>query len=59
MRVGVFHFALDHALEMVLLFGKDGKITYANHSAKQLLEYGEELNGRLISEIFPGEFCAK
>lgn len=56
MGEGVFHFALDHALEIVLLFGDDGKITYANHSAKEQLEYGEELTGRLISEVFPGEF---
>ena len=56
MRDGVFRFALDYALEMVLLFGKDGKITYANHAAKQLLEYGDDLIGRGMGEIFPGEF---
>lgn len=52
----LFQFSMDHALEMIFIFEKSGKITYANKSAKQQLEYGEELCGQLISDIFPGEF---
>jgi len=59
MKETVFHFALDHAAELVLVFGIGGKIIYANHAAKQQLEYGEEINSRYIQEIFPNEFQIK
>lgn len=52
----LFQFSMDHALEIVLIFGEDGVITYANQSAKRQLEYGDELCGCHISDIFPGEF---
>ena len=56
MEEKVFHYALDHALEMVLMFGSDGKITYANLSAKTQLEFGEDIYNRYIEDVFPSEF---
>lgn len=50
-----FREALDYAMELVLSFGEDGKIKYANHSAKEQLEYGEELVGINFREILPVE----
>lgn len=52
----LLQFSMDHALEIMLVFEDSGKITYANESAKQQLEYGEELCGKAISDIFPAEF---
>lgn len=52
----IFRFSMDHALEMIFIFEGDGRITYANEAAKQQLEYGEELCGQLVRDIFPGEF---
>lgn len=49
-------FSMDNALEMVLIFENSGKIIYANESAKQQLEYGEEWSEYLVSDIFPGSF---
>lgn len=51
----ICQFAMEQALEMIILFENDGKIVYANESAKSHLEY-EELCGCLIEDIFPGEF---
>ncbi|MCI5872668.1 MAG: ATP-binding protein [Clostridiales bacterium] len=51
----IYQFAMDQALELIILFESDGKIIYANESAKNQLEY-EELCGRFIEDIFPGEF---
>lgn len=51
----IYQFVMDQALELILLFEGDGKIIYANESAKKQLEY-EELCGHFIEEIFPGEF---
>lgn len=47
---------LENALEIVLTFDDKGVITYGNASAKQKLEYGEELCGQPIGSIFPGAF---
>lgn len=44
------------ALEMILIFDSDGTISYANKTAETRLEYGEELCGTSISEIFPAAF---
>ncbi len=44
------------ALEMILIFDRTGKISYANTAAKTKLEYGSELCGRNISDIFPNDF---
>lgn len=49
-------FPMDNALEMVLMFDRTGEISYANAAAKQKLEYGDDLCGRHISDVFPGTF---
>lgn len=56
MQQDIFQFVAGLALEMILIFERDGKIIYANDAAKERLEYGEELCGCNIAEIFPGEF---
>lgn len=56
METRILQFALDHALELVLVFGDDGKITYANHAAKEQLEFGEDIYNRYVEDIFPNEF---
>ncbi|MBD5451126.1 MAG: hypothetical protein HDR25_00655 [Lachnospiraceae bacterium] len=45
-----------NALEIVLAFDDKGLITYGNAAAQQKLEYGEELCGQSIGNIFPGAF---
>lgn len=55
MEERIFHFALEHTLEMVLVFDKDGKIIYANHSAKEQLEFGKEISQKRMADIFPNE----
>lgn len=45
-----------NALEIVLAFDDKGLITYGNAAAQQKLEYGEELCGQRIGDIFPGAF---
>lgn len=52
----IYQFAMNQTLEMILMFDGAGKITDANAAAKQTLEYGEELCGCTMEEIFPGEF---
>ena len=49
----IFRFSMDNALEMAFIFENNGKIIYANKSAKQQLSYGEDC---FISEIFPEAF---
>jgi len=56
MEARIMQFALDHALEIVIMFGDDGKITYANYAAKEQLEFGEDIYNRYIEDIFPNEF---
>ena len=51
-------FSFEHALELVVTFDESGIIIYANSEAKKKLEYGEELLGTHISEIFPNSFEA-
>ncbi len=52
--VGVF--PGEDALEMILVFDQTGTISYVNTSAKQKLEYEEDLCGKNISDIFPNDF---
>lgn len=52
----LFQFSMDHALELIFVFESNGLITYANLAAKQQLEYGDELCGCFIRDIFPAEF---
>ena len=56
MEERIFHLALDYALEVVLVFGDDGKIVYANHAAMEQLEFGTDILNHYIEDIFPNEF---
>lgn len=55
-RDAVLEFSMEHAIEMVILFDDDGRITYANEAAGQKLEYGEAASSWTIADVFPGEF---
>ena len=48
-------FSGDDALEMILMFDQTGVIKYVNLSARQKLEYEEDLCGRNISDVFPND----
>lgn len=50
----LFQFSIDNALEIILLFGTNGEIIYANQAAKEKLEYDEDINRCLITDVFPG-----
>lgn len=52
----LFHFSMDHALEIILIFNGSGTIIYANQMAREQLAAGEELCGTLIMDVFPGSF---
>ncbi len=52
----LYSFFMDNAFEMVMIFGKDGEIIYANKSSEQQLEYEKRLVGINISDIFPNSF---
>ena len=56
-------FPIEDALEMVLMFDRTGRISYANAAARKKLGYegggeeqGEALEGRHIGDIFPNTF---
>ncbi|MBD5465315.1 MAG: PAS domain S-box protein [Lachnospiraceae bacterium] len=51
-------FPIEDALEMILMFDRGGKISYANAAARQKLGYESNLCGRNIWDIFPGSFSA-
>lgn len=46
----------EDALEMILMFDETGKISYANMSAREKLEYENDLCGKNISDVFPNDF---
>lgn len=46
----------EDALEMILMFDQTGIISYVNVSARQKLEYENDLCGKHISEVFPNDF---
>ncbi len=48
--------SLEYINEIVLFFATNGSISYANASAKKLLEYGDHLLGSNIGDVFPGVF---
>ncbi|MDD6195129.1 MAG: ATP-binding protein [Lachnospiraceae bacterium] len=50
--------SLEYINEIVLFFAGDGRISYANASAKKLLEYENQLLQCNIGDIFPGVFSA-
>lgn len=52
----LFRLSMEHALEMMIVFDRQGRITYANQTAQQLLEYEEGLCGIHIKDIFPNTF---
>ena len=49
-------YVLEHMNDMVLCFDTDGYIHLGNKAAVETLEFGEDLVGTHISEIFPNEF---
>lgn len=49
-------YSVEKALEMVLIFDRDGMISYINAAAKKKLEFGDELVGKQISVVFPNTF---
>lgn len=55
-RSRLFQFSVENALEIIIIFDDNGRITYANQSAKEKLEYEEDICGCLITDIFPGTF---
>ena len=50
-------FPIDDALEMILMFDENGKILYANKLVREKLEYGDELCGKAIGDVFPNTFA--
>ena len=54
-----FQLALEHVIEIVLSFEADGIIKYANQSAKEQLEYGDELIGKNIRDLLPVELSVQ
>lgn len=49
-------FPIEDALEMVLMFDGNGKISYANAAAMKELEYESDLCGHHIHDVFPNSF---
>lgn len=49
----LFQFSMDNALEIIFTFDDSGIITYANKTAGEQLEYGDEFCGLSVAEIFP------
>lgn len=55
-RDGTELLPVENSLEMFFLFDACGIIFYANGAARDRLEYGNEMCGNHISNIFPNEF---
>lgn len=49
-------YILEHMDELVIAFDERGLISYGNKTAKEKLEFENQLSGTHISEIFPNEF---
>ena len=49
-------YVLDNVSDMIISFDDRGLISFGNKSAESLLEFGNQLVGTHISEIFPNEF---
>ncbi len=47
-----FIFPMEDALEIIIIFDKTGKISYANSMARKKLEYEEGLIGKSVNDIF-------
>ncbi len=52
----VIKYVFGHMNDMVLCFDDMGYISYGNEAAEDTLEFGNQLVGTHISEIFPNEF---
>lgn len=55
---GLAQYVVEHMEEMMVCFDQNGLVTYANNATMERLEYGEQLVGTHISEIFPNAFWA-
>jgi signal transduction histidine kinase len=55
-RGSLFDLMVDYIDELAITVAADGRVSYANHYAKERLEYGDDIYDYLISDIFPGEF---
>ncbi len=51
-------FPIEDALEMIFVFDRMGKISYANTMARKKLGYENDLCDRHISDVFPNTFKA-
>lgn len=49
-------FLVDHALEIILVFDKAGKIFYANRSAEEKLDFAGGMCAHRIWDVFPTTF---
>lgn len=49
-------FPMNEALEMIIMFDAAGKISYVNETARQKLEYDDDLCGKQIGDVFPNVF---
>lgn len=49
-------YVLGHINDMVICFDDMGYVGYGNAAAEEKLEFGNQLSGTHISEIFPNEF---
>lgn len=49
-------YVLGHMKDMVLCFDEWGYVSFGNKEAEKKLEFGDQLAGTHISEIFPNEF---
>lgn len=54
-----FQTFVENALEMALSFDAKGMIIYANHAAKEQLEYQEEIMEVNIKDLFPIEMASR
>lgn len=52
----LMQYVLEHMNDMVLCFDDLGFVSYGNKAAEEKLEFGSQLIGIHISEIFPNEF---
>ena len=50
-----FQFAIEQALEMMIVFDKDKKILYANPTAENTLKYPGFLKGKSMMDLFSME----
>lgn len=49
-------YVLGHVNDMIICFDDMGYIGYGNAAAEEKLEFGNQLSGTHISEVFPNEF---